>query len=179
MPGCRWPFPSAFDSIRAIINSGRAGNGARTDGAIRQIPVTADCPNPTRSNIAAGKHTIIIDEPTSCNGNDEGMLPLSALMASLASCTRVVANQIASELGIVFRDSHIAVRGTFDTRCYTGEARGDPPFPEIDMTVTLATDATDEQLDDLKEQLRWRCPVAATFSGAGTKINETWNVTPA
>ena len=47
------------------------------------------------------------------------------------------------------------------------------------MTVTLSTDATDEQLDDLKEQLRWRCPVAATFSGAGTKINETWNVTPA
>ncbi len=100
-------------------------------------------------------------------------------MAALASCTHVVANLIASELGIVFRDSHIAMTGTFDIRCYTGEAKVDPPFPEIDMTVTLPTDATDEQLDDLKVQLRWRCPVAATFSGAGTKINEIWNVTPA
>ncbi len=79
----------------------------------------------------------------------------------------------------MFRDSHIAITGTFDTRCSTGEAKVDPPFPEIDMTVTLATDATDEQLEDLKVQLRWRCLVAATFSGARTKINEIWNVTPA
>lgn len=144
-----------------------------------KIPVTAECPNPTRSDITAGNHSMIIDEPTSRHGNDEGMLPLQALMASLASCTHVVANQIASELGIIFRDSHIAVTGKFDTRCYTGETKVDPPFPEIEMTVTLATDATEAQLEDLKTQLRWRCPVAATFSGAGTRINETWNVTPA
>ena len=36
------------------------------------------------ANITAGKHTMIIDEPTSRHGNDEGMLPLQALMASLA-----------------------------------------------------------------------------------------------
>ena len=142
------------------------------------IPVTAECPNPTRSDITAGNHSMIIDEPASRHGNDEGMLPLQALMASLASCTHVVANQIASELGIIFRDSHIAITGTFDTRCYTGKAKVDPPFPEIDLTVTLSTDATDAQLDDLKTQLRWRCPVAATFSAAGTKINEVWNVSP-
>ena len=143
-----------------------------------KIQVTADCQNPTRSDITAGNHTIIIDEPASRHGNDEGMLPLQALMASLASCTHVVANQIASELGIVFRDSHIAVAGKFDTRCFTGETPVDPPFPEIDMIVTVATDATEAQLEDLKAQLRWRCPVAATFSGAGTKINEVWDVTP-
>lgn len=142
-----------------------------------KIPVTAECPNPTRSDITAGKHAMIIDEPPSRHGNDEGMLPLQALMASLASCTHVVANQIASELGIVFRDSHIAVTGKFDTRCFTGETRVDPPFPEVDLTVTLETDASDAQLEDLKEQLRWRCPVAATFNCAGTKINETWNIT--
>jgi putative redox protein len=142
-----------------------------------KIPVTAECPNPTRSDITAGKHTMVIDEPVARHGNDEGMLPLQALMASLASCTHVVANQIASELGIHFRDSHIAATGTFDTRCYTGEAKVDPPFPEIDLTVTVATNATDAQMEDLKAQLRWRCPVAATFTGAGTKINETWNVT--
>ncbi len=141
-----------------------------------KIPVTAECPNPTLSDITAGNHSMIIDEPASRHGNDEGMLPVQALMASLARCTHVVANQIASELGIVFRDSHIAITGTFDTRCYTGEAKVDPPFPEIDMIITLATDA---QLDDLKAQLRWRCPVAATFSGAGTKIKEVWNVSPA
>jgi len=83
-------------------------------------------------------------------------------MASLASCTHVVVNQIASELGIDFRDSHIAATGMLDTRCYTGEAKVDPPFPEIDLTVTVATNATDAQMEDLKAQLRWRCPVAGS-----------------
>jgi hypothetical protein len=41
-----------------------------------KIPVTADCPNPTRSDITAGNHRMIIDERTSRHGNDEGMLPL-------------------------------------------------------------------------------------------------------
>ena len=140
------------------------------------IPVAAECPNPTRSDITAGRHRLVIDEPPSRHGNDEGMLPLQALMASLASCTHVVANQIASELGISFRDSHIAVRGKFDTRCFTGAAKVSPPFPEIELTVTLKTDADEAQLEDLKAQLRWRCPVAATFAAAGTRINETWVV---
>lgn len=141
-----------------------------------KIPVTATCPNPTRSDIAAGRHSMVIDEPRSRHGNDEGMLPLQALMASLASCTHVVANQIASELGITFRDSDISITGTFDTRCYAGVAKVDPPFPEIEMKIVLETDATDAQLEDLKAQLRWRCPVAATFSAAGTRINETWEI---
>lgn len=141
-----------------------------------KIPVTASCPNPTRSDITAGRHSLVIDEPPSRHGNDEGMLPLQALMASLASCTHVVANQIASELGITFRDSDISITGTFDTRCYTGISKVDPPFPEIDMKIVLETDATEAQLEDLKAQLRWRCPVAATFAGAGTRINETWDI---
>ena len=81
-----------------------------------KIRVTSSCPNPTRSDITAGNHTMLIDEPASRHGNDEGMLPLQALMAALASCTHVVANQIASELGITFRDSDIAATGKFDTR---------------------------------------------------------------
>ena len=56
-----------------------------------KIPVTAECPNPTRSDITAGNHTMIIDEPASRHGNDEGMLPLQALMASLASCAILLA----------------------------------------------------------------------------------------
>ena len=141
-----------------------------------KIPVTGECPNPTRTDITAGRHSLIIDEPPSRHGNDEGMLPLQALMAALASCTHVVANQIASELGIAFRDTHVSATGKFDTRCYTGEAKVDPPFPEIDLVIRVETDADEKILEELKSQLRWRCPVAATFTCAGTVINETWDV---
>lgn len=148
---------------------------SETRPQLLKIAVSADCPNPTRSDITAGKHGMIIDEPPDRHGNDEGMLPLQALMASLASCTHVIANKIASELGIVFRDSRIEVTGKLDPSGIAGTGQSFP-FPEIDLAVTVETDADDGQLEDLKSQLRWRCPVAATFHAAGAKINETWNV---
>jgi uncharacterized OsmC-like protein len=138
------------------------------------IKVSADCPNRTRSDIAAGRHKVVIDEPPARHGNDEGMLPLQALIASLASCSHVVASVTAREIGFNFIDSKIEVSGRFDTRCFTGDAQVTPLFTDITITVHARCDAGAEQFEDFKQQLRWRCPVFATFLAASTKIHENW-----
>ena len=51
------------------------------------------------------------------------------------------------------------------------------PFPEIRMTINLSTDATTEQLDQIKKDLARFCPVAKMIRNAGCNIVETWNVT--
>jgi uncharacterized OsmC-like protein len=132
--------------------------------------------NATRTDTVTGNHTFTMDEPVARHGNDEGMLPLQALMCSLAGCTNVVANWIANDLGIEIRDMSFEIAGKLDTRSITGAERVDPPFPEIDFAVEVTTTGTEAQIDELREQLRWRCPVAATFNLAGTKINERWTV---
>ncbi len=140
------------------------------------LRVSGRAPNATRTDTVAGHHAFVMDEPQQRHGNDEGMLPLQALMCSLAGCTNVVANWIASDLGIDIRDMSFDIAATLDTRSITGAERVDPPFPEIDFAVEVTTTGTAGQIDELREQLRWRCPVAATFHLAGTAINERWTV---
>lgn len=144
-----------------------------------RLKVSGAAQNTTRTDVTAGRHTFIMDEPAARHGNDEGMLPLQALMSSLAACTNVVAHWVAADLEIEIRDLKFDISAVLDTRSITGAEKVDPPFPEIDFAVEVATDAPADKIEALKEQLRWRCPVAATFHLAGTKINETWTVHPA
>jgi uncharacterized OsmC-like protein len=140
------------------------------------IRVAAGSPNATRTDVTAGRHTMTMDEPPARHGGDEGLLPLQALMGSLCGCTNVVANWIAADLGITLSGMTFEVAATLDTDGITGKARRDPPFPEIDFGVEVTATGTDGQIEQLKEQLAWRCPVSATFRLAGTKINERWTV---
>jgi len=140
------------------------------------IRVAADCPSGTRTDVAAGRHTMTMDEPPARHGRDEGLLPLQALMGSLCGCSNVVANWIAADLGIALSGMSFEVAATLDTNSITGKERSDPPFPEIELKVEVTATGTDAQIAALKEQLAWRCPVSATFRLAGTKIDETWTV---
>ncbi len=140
------------------------------------LRVSGRAPNATRTDTVAGRHALVMDEPVARHGNDEGMLPLQALMCSLAGCTNVVANWIAGDLGIEIRDMSFDIAATLDTRSITGVERVDPPFREIEFAIEVTTTGTEGQIAELREQLRWRCPVAATCHLAGTTINERWTV---
>ncbi len=140
------------------------------------LRVSGRSPNATRTDTTAGRHALVMDEPAQRHGDDAGMLPLQALMCSLAGCTNVVANWIAADLGIEIRDMSYDIAATLDTRSITGVERADPPFPEIDFAVEVTTTGSADQIAELRDQLAWRCPVAATFHLAGTTINERWTV---
>ena len=52
----------------------------------------------------------------------------------------------------------------------------DVPFPEITLTITAKTDASDEQLKEVQEMLPIGCPVSRFFQAAGTNVIEKWNI---
>ncbi len=133
----------------------------------------------TRTDMTAGargQFELVSDEPPERGGNNEGMLPLEAFLAGYLACTNVIANHIAHELGIALQDLEFSVTGYLDPRGYLGQQRLASPFPKIELRVQGKTDATKDQLDDLREQLAWRCPAAATLRSSGTVIEETWDL---
>lgn len=140
------------------------------------VRVSATCHGLTRSDIAARHHTLVIDEPESRHGNDAGMLPLEALMASLAGCTHVIANKIAGEMGFELHDVRIDVCGMLDHRGIAGQEALDVPFPRVRFDVALKTSATPNLMFRLQEALRWRCPVLALLRAAGSEVSETWDI---
>ena len=144
-----------------------------------KIPVRADadCPTHARSEVACGKHTLIIDEPEERGGTDLGPSPMEVLMASYASCTNVIMNVIAEERGYTITDVSVKVVGHLDRRAITGEEKVSTPFPDVRLSVVCKTDASEEGMESLKEELAWRCPASATLRGSGSHIKEKWDIT--
>ena len=88
--------------------------------------------NATRTDTVTGNHAFTMDEPVARHGNDEGMLPLQALMCSLAGCTNVVANWIAQDLGIEIRDMSISGNG--------GSTRSTPVMLRVSSLPAISND---------------------------------------
>ena len=51
-----------------------------------QIEVTATWRGPWATDVGTRSHQIVIDEPESAGGDDTGMMPTEAFIASLAAC---------------------------------------------------------------------------------------------
>lgn len=143
-----------------------------------KIKVRGEARSATRMDISARQHALIVDEPEARGGTDQGPLPLETFLASLASCTNVVANIIARDLGIRSSEMQIDLEADLDNRAIFGVSKVLNPFPVIRMTVELAvSNANRSQIDELKQDLRWRCPVSAVIRASGTEVVEDWRVT--
>lgn len=135
------------------------------------------CPTPTLTKVSVRDFEVLIDEPPSNHGNDEGPQPLEYMLASLAGCTNVIINKIAVENNITLLDMEVDVVGVCDTRGIFGLEQIKVPFPEIRLTIRGATRNSEDEIELLREQLAWRCPVKVIMKESGSEIQETWDIT--
>ena len=134
------------------------------------------CPNPTLTKVSVRDFEILIDEPPSNHGNDEGAQPLEYMLASLAGCSNVIINKIASENNITLLDMEVDVVGVCDTRGIFGVESIKVPFPEVRLTIRGTTRNSEDDMELLREQLAWRCPVKVIIQESGSVIKETWDI---
>lgn len=111
------------------------------------------------TDITAGEHRVIVDEPVADGGGNKGPTPIDLLLASLASCTTITVRMYADRKGYALR------------RVEAVATRPDAPpgpIPQISMKLTLEGDLDEEQRRRLVE-IAHRCPVHRTLS-AGCKV---------
>jgi len=130
-----------------------------------------------RSVIEAGAHEFVIDEPKDRHGTDQGPSPLEYLMGAFAGCTNVISSRIAEEMGVIWKNGSIDVEAELDGDVLQGR---DVPvaFPKLTIQVHVRSDASPEQVEQLKQELAKRCPVSVLFRQAGTEVIENWTVEP-
>lgn len=138
---------------------------------------TSICPNPTLTKVSVRDFEILIDEPASNHGNDEGPQPLEYMLASLAGCSNVIINKIATENNITLLDMEVDVVGVCDTRGIFGTEAVKVPFPEVRLTIRGTTRNSEDEIELLREQLAWRCPVKVIIKESGSVIKEKWDIT--
>lgn len=141
-----------------------------------QMAFTAECPTHARTDVHAGKHTLIIDEPAARGGTDQGATPIETMIAALLGCTNVIVNRIAEANHIPIHSLSLRAETSFDRRGVTLQAEVAVPFPEMRLAIDLVSPADDSAIEKLKADLGKFCPVSKVIRQSGTKLNEVWNV---
>ena len=162
---------------RRYVGSGEAGTGEAPEDeddlrAAEGEVLTSTERGSFRTEVRAGHHRLVADEPESVGGEDLGPSPYDLLAAGLGACTTMTLKMYAERKEwpleeAVARVTHERVHGEDSENCETREPRVDRFAREL----TLRGELTDEQRERLKE-IAERCPVHRTLD-AGVFVETT------
>jgi putative redox protein len=116
-----------------------------------------------RTEIAAGRHPLVADEPESVGGTDAGPTPYDYLLAALGSCTGMTLRMYADRKDwpldeATVRLSHEKVHAEDCDHCDTDDGKVDRIVREIELTGDLSPDQRERLLE-----IANKCPVHRTL----------------
>ncbi|MBT8088295.1 MAG: alpha/beta fold hydrolase [Gammaproteobacteria bacterium] len=118
-----------------------------------------------RTEVRAGRHALVADEPGSVGGSDLGPTPYDLLSAALATCTSMTLQMYARHKKLpldaaTVRVVHDKIHADDCADCETSDGRID----EFRRRISLEGELTDEQRQRMLE-IADRCPVHRTLHG--------------
>jgi uncharacterized OsmC-like protein len=120
-----------------------------------------------RTQISAGGHQLIADEPKEAGGTDEGPSPYDLLLAALGACTAMTLKMYVERKKLPITDVEVLL--TFDRihiddceSCVKEERSNDQEVQHISRLIYVTGDVTEEQKERLLH-IAGRCPVHVTL----------------
>jgi uncharacterized OsmC-like protein len=115
----------------------------------------------------ARTHELVLDEPASEGGSDEGPTPVEALLAALGACTAMTLRMYARRKGWPLRQVRVALTHQQMRRQDCLECPPDAEQPRADRIqreIVVVGELSPEQLERLHE-IADRCPVHRILAG--------------
>jgi uncharacterized OsmC-like protein len=135
--------------------------------------VKARSENPTKTVVEARGFTMIIDEPKSLGGTNEGANPVEYLVAALAGCLNVVSHMVAKEMGFVLKGVEFEIEGNLNPMKFMGKSDAERTgYKEVRVSIKPDTDADEETLKKWLEEVEKRCPVSDNIANATPVVIE-------
>ncbi|NTW71455.1 MAG: OsmC family protein [Eubacteriaceae bacterium] len=132
-----------------------------------KFSIKAKCENPTKMVVNTRGFTMVIDEPKSLAGTNDGANPVEYLIAALAGCLNVVAHMVAKEMCFDLRGLEIDIDGNLDPMKFMGKSDVERTgYKEIRVNIKPDTDADEETLKKWLEIVEQRCPVSDNIANA-------------
>lgn len=150
-------FKPVVQQMQAALTEDASRGQVQFEVATRQV-------EGLRSEATARQFTQIIDEPEAIGGTDLGLSPVEAALAALGSCHEITYRLCADELDIPLAGVSVKLSGNIDFQGFFGvnnDVR--PGFGDVDVEVTLESDAVQGDLERLKRIVEARCPVLDLF----------------
>src|SRR3712207_5945204 len=122
-----------------------------------------------RTELAAGGHTFVADEPANVGGHDGGPTPYDYLLGALGACTAMTLRMYASRKGWPLEEAVVRVRNarSHAADCADCETK-QVGIRRLERQIELKGALTDEQRERLLA-IADRCPVKQTIE-RGLKI---------
>lgn len=117
---------------------------------------------------------VVMDEPVALGGKDTGANPMEYLVAALNGCKAVMIPLIAKELGFEFSALSFDSKGSIDLRGLMGVAGVSPHFQELNFTVYITTEESEQRIAELQAAVATRCPVYNLLKDAGVQLKTQW-----
>ncbi len=113
-----------------------------------------------RSHIKTRDFDVIIDQPENMGSTNQGPRPSEILLAALAACHEVTYRLYADAMDIDLKDIAVSVTGVSDARGFFNVEEGMPAgFSEIYGDIKIESDASEEEIESLREAVNLHCPV--------------------
>jgi uncharacterized OsmC-like protein len=120
-----------------------------------------------RIAVQARQFKLVVDEPPSLGGEDQGANPVEYVLAGLAGCLNVMAHLIADEMGVRLRRLEIEASGELDTDRLLGKSGSlRAGFQAIRVALKVDTDADAATLDRWLAAVKDRCPVSDNLANS-------------
>ena len=117
------------------------------------------------TEIRAGKHRFLVDEPAGLAGDDAAASPVEYALGALVSCQVVVFRLYAQGLGLTIDDIEIAAEGDLDVRKLFGiDESGRAGFHDVRVRVDIKGPNSAEEYERLRAVVEEHCPVLDLFA---------------
>jgi len=140
--------------------------------------VKGESHSPAKFIAKTGKFQLVIDEPATLGGTDEGPSPVEYILAGLAGCLNVVGHIVAKELGFTIDTLKIEVTGNLNPDLLLGVSNTERAgFKKIDIKLIPETAAPIEVLVDWLKIVQDRCPVKDNLMNStliGTSVEKQY-----
>jgi len=149
--GAAWNERIARDSANAALTYSVTGRGIGAVG----------------TEIRAGRHRFLVDEPAGLAGDDAPASPVEYALGALVSCQVVVFRLYAQALGLTIDDIRITAEGDLDVRKLFGiDESGRAGFHDVRVRVDITGPNTPEEYERLRAVVDEHCPVLDLFANS-------------
>ena len=103
---------------------------------------------------------MIVDQPGNMESTDRGPRPSEYVLAALAACHEVTYRLYADAMDIALDSVSVSVTGVSDAKGFFSLDEETPAgFSEIYGTINIVSDASDDDIERLRQAVNRHCPV--------------------
>lgn len=130
-----------------------------------KFTTSAIAESPTRTRVTTRQFKIIVDEPESLGGSDDGPNPVEYVLAAVSGCLNVVGHVVASEMKFRLKGLTIEAEGILNPARFQGTSNNERAgYKEIFIKLKPEADTDEQTLEKWKVAVCDRCPVSDNLS---------------